>query len=356
MDAVRRSPGSYLVIELANRCSLACVHCAVADTTHAHFDQTGYLDVGMADALFADLANHKIGFDSLILFWLGEPLLHPEFPRIWAAAIRAATQHGTFEKIEVHTNATHLTPRVTASLLNEAQVPTVIHFSLDATERERYLVVKAKDRFEEVVQNIEHFLKEKARLGAPGPRPVFQFIVGQNNVDQVADFRAMWEAACGRVGLDVRVAAGHVPRGEEAVIFFRQLDCPSPELQATENAIFREAMAVQGLELPAQAAGGEVVEAENHGVCAGFWKSPVVSWDGRVTTCTRDASLENQVGHLRDAPFSALWWGETMRRRRLAVAGMDYSGLEVCQRCFIPKSLNYTGISVDEIAAYPESL
>ncbi len=338
-----------MVIELANRCSLACVHCAVADTSHPHFDSTGYLDVEMAEGLFADLVESGISFDTLILFWLGDPLIHPEFSRIWAAAIRASAEHGVFGKVEVHTNATHLTKRNAAALLNEASSPQVIHFSLDATDRDRYHTIKGRDRYERVVGNIEHFLAEKARLGAPWPRPVFQFIVGSNNVDQVAPFRRYWERVCGDLGIPVTMAAGHVPQGDEAVVFFRQLDCPTAELQQRENAIFRAAMAAEGLQLPDQAQAGADVLNDNVAVCAGFWKSPVIGWDGSVTTCTRDSHMHNRVGGLREARFSELWWSETMRRRRVAVAKGDYSGLSQCQSCFIPKSLNYTAISEEEI-------
>ena len=340
------------MIELANRCSLACVHCAVADETHPHFDATGYLDVTVAETLFDDLAANDIGFDTLILFWLGEPLLHPEFPRIWQAALRAASVHGIFKKIELHTNATHLTPRVTQALLNDSSVPQVMHFSLDATDKDLYLDVKGKDRFETVVTNIEQFLAEKARLGARWPRPVFQFIVGSNNVEQVAAFDAQWTQACEDQQLPVRTAAGHVPNGEDAIVFFRQLDCPTSELQESENAVFRDAMAECGLTVPQQAAEGERVADDNSTVCAGFWKSPVVSWDGSVTTCTRDSHLFNKVGSLQETPFSTLWFNESMRRRRQAVSRGDYSGLRVCQSCFIPRSLNYTGITPEEVQSW----
>ena len=352
MNTPPRLPGSYLVLELANRCSLACVHCAVADTSHPHFDATGYFEAGVADSLFDDLSSNGITFDALILFWLGEPLLHPEFSRIWQGAIRAASNHGTFGKVEVHSNATHLSPAKVAALLNESDVPQVIHFSLDATDRDLYLKLKGKDRYDEVVQNIEYFLSEKARLGARWPRPVFQFITGSNNVEQVGAFRIQWEEACRKVGIPVRSVAGHVPDGEDAVVFFRQLDCPDASMQAAENAVFREAMASQSLELPDQACAGETVVNENHVVCAGFWKSPVISWDGLVTTCTRDSHLNNQVGSLKETPFSELWWNETMRRRRLLVSAGDYSDMKVCSSCFIPSSLNYTGITVEEVKSW----
>ena len=50
-------------------------------------------DAALAERLFADLSQSGGRFDTLILFWLGEPLIHPHFGRIWRAAMRAADQH-----------------------------------------------------------------------------------------------------------------------------------------------------------------------------------------------------------------------------------------------------------------------
>jgi hypothetical protein len=62
--------------------------------------------------------------------------------------------------------------------------------------------------------------------------------------------------------------------------------------------------------------------------------------------------MNNRVGSLTESSFSDLWWSETMRRRRIAVADGDYGGLPVCQTCFIPRSLNYTSISTEEIDSW----
>ena len=98
-------PGSYLVLELSNRCSLACVHCSVAEgTAHPHHQVTGRLDPELAYALFEDLAQTGTRFDTLILFWLGEPLLHPHFGPIYRAALRAAHLHGSFNKSSLATS------------------------------------------------------------------------------------------------------------------------------------------------------------------------------------------------------------------------------------------------------------
>lgn len=343
-------PGSYLVVETTNRCSLACVHCSVSEDGHPHHAVTGYIDPELVFGLYADLARVGGRFDALILFWLGEPLLHPRFSEIWRASVRAAARHGSFGKIELHSNATHLTEARTRALLNDADVHQVLHFSLDAITKPTYDAVKGRDRFAQVQQNVEAFIAARGRLRARWPRPVFQFIVGSNNAAEVPAFRAHWEAVCRRAGVPVRAAAGHVPPGEDAVIFFRQLDCPTPELQEAENAIFREAMRQQGLALPPAAAKGEAVAAANLAPCSGFWKSPVVSWQGDLTACTRDNLLENRLGNLRDTPFSQLWWGRAMAGTRQRVAGGDYSGLPPCATCFIPRSLNYAELNPADVA------
>ena len=342
-------PGSYLVVELTNRCSLACVHCSVSEKDHPHHTATGYLSPDLFDGLIDDLVDTGARFDALILFWLGEPLLHPHFSRLYRRALRAAAEHSTFGKIEVHSNATHLTAPRIAGLLNDADVPQVLHLSLDAIRRDTYLQVKGLDRFDKVQANVAAMLAAKGRSGSRWPRVVLQYIVGTNNVSEVGEYRRHWEDTAKAAGVPVRSVAGHVPPGEDTIVFFRQLDCPTAELQERENAVFREEMSRQRLALPEAADKGVAVEAANPRPCSGFWKSPVVGWEGDVTVCTRDNELLNGIGSLSEARFSELWWGETMRRRRQQVAEGDYAGLSLCATCFIPRSLNHAELSDDDI-------
>jgi radical SAM protein with 4Fe4S-binding SPASM domain len=88
------------------------------------------------------------------------------------------------------------------------------------------------------------------------------------------------------------------------------------------------------------------------GVCGCFWKSPVVGWDGRVTTCVRDNRCANVLGNVNDTPLSTLWWGERMRRGRSAALEGRYAGFAACADCFIPRSANYTDITPAEARAW----
>ncbi len=140
-------PGSYLVVELTNQCSLRCVHCSVSDQTDLHYQQNGFMQPSLFTQLIDDLVDVESHFQTLILFWLGEPLLHPQFADLWRHAVRAANQHHIFDQIEVHTNATHLTREMSRAITNEGLVPQMWHFSLDANTTDTYLRIKGRDRF-----------------------------------------------------------------------------------------------------------------------------------------------------------------------------------------------------------------
>jgi hypothetical protein len=259
--------------------------------------------------------------------------------------------HGSFGQIELHTNATHLGRDRVRAALNAAPVRQVWHLSLDAATRETYRRVKGADRFVEVEANVVAFLTEKARTGARWPRPVFQFIVGRNNAAEAAAFRDRWTATCARLGLPVRTAAQLVPPGDDAIVFFRQLDAPTPADQEAENAVFRDTAARLGLPLPRPDRTPPAL-SDKATACASPWKSPTIAWDGTVTMCTRDNRCVQTLGNVNDTPFSALWWGDEARARRARIAGGSYAGLAVCGDCFIPHSANTTDLTMSDVEAW----
>ena len=193
-------PGSYLVIELSNQCNLACVHCAVSENGHAHHSQLGHMRIDLIESLLADLKHNQITFDTLILFWLGEPTLHPYFTQVYRMLVRAAVTHQTFNHIELHTNAIRLREGLRQTILNQAAVRQTIHLTVDAIHPETYRKVKGRDQLQTVMRNIDAFLGDKARLKSKWPRIVIQYIVGSNNADEVSDFIAHWGSGLTHMG------------------------------------------------------------------------------------------------------------------------------------------------------------
>lgn len=345
-----RIAGSYLVLELSNLCNLTCVHCAVAEQNHPHHAVTGHVDISVVDALIADMVANRIQFDALILFWLGEPLLHPRFSTIYRKFVRAIHQYGIFSTIEVHTNSILLDAGKRRVFLNELSVPQKIHCTIDAVRSETYKMIKGRDALEGIVQNVESLILEKARLRVKNPRIVLQYIVGSNNVDEAQEFMEHWLGVARDAGVPFFVSAGQIPNSSEDGIFFRQLDCPTEEEQHYEGRVFIDAMNQMNVPFPQHQP--DLEQKPGLQPCSGFWKSPTIDWQGNLTMCTRDNTLENSLGNILHSSFSKLWWGEKQRVNRKRVANADYGGLSLCQDCFVPHSCNHSDISADEIDRY----
>ena len=346
--------GSYLVLETTNQCNLACVHCAVSEIGHEHHRQIGFLPLPIVHNLFQDLAQTKISFETLILFWLGEPTLHPCFSDIYQIALRNSVRHHIFRNIEIHSNGILLTESLQRTIINSATVSQKIHISLDAQHEDTYQVVKGRTGLQQAQRNIKDLLLRKQEKKSLWPRVVLQYIVGENNHHEVEDFVIFWRDFLSKHQISFRVAAGHVPEGTDVILFFRQLDAPTAERQKIENRIFYETIKKFGLDFSEKDThldlGFDLENAiQNHLPCSGFWKSPTIDWKGNVTFCTRDNLLQNRIGNITTTSFSSLWTSSNVVEIRKNVAQGDYTQHPICQDCFIPKSFNHSTILESEI-------
>lgn len=366
--------GSYLVLELANGCNLRCQHCAQSDTEHPHYKLTGYFPRAGVRALLRDLAESGAYFDALILFWLGEPLLHPEFAEIYEEVLEycgpresvSATSEPepkggvrpVFGQIELHTNATMLSRRMAAKLLNRHPAPQRWHLTIDAADAGTYRAIKGLDLLDRVEENVARIIAFKGRGGFTRPQLVLQYIVSDRNEGEVEPFIARWTPVFEAARLSLRQTAFHVPHDfEHNYLFFKSLDCPTAEEQAFQNGVYERVVRRLGLVPPFESAAVEHIQAPQQAFeqaldtpCSGFWKSPVIGFDGMLTTCTRDSLGENSLGNVLQTPFTQLWFGEgRIQAWRGEVGKGDYHSLSLCQSCFIPKSVNYSGITAQEI-------
>ena len=353
-------PGSYLVLEVTNRCPLKCGHCAVAeaDLGHPHYSTIEHMSVGMVRELLEDMLAAGIRFDNLVLFWLGEPLSNPHFVEIYETVLEYSGAGEIFGKIEVHTNTFPLKERVARAALNNCEVPQVWHLTMDAIRAETFHVIKGLDAFDKSQRQSLKMVQLKGETGSRWPKLAMQFIVSDVNAGEAEEFVSFWTKAYEDAGLPIATTGFHVPvEGPENYIYLKSLDCPTPEEQERQNAIYMDLMVRLGLRSPvdpdAERRVSEEIPRELLTPCSGFFKSPTISSDGRVTMCTRDNSYHLVVGSLKEESFSKIWLeSPLLNRRRQRVSKGDYSELPYCETCFIPHSVNYSGISADEVAQF----
>jgi len=353
-------PGSYLVLEVSNLCPLRCGHCAVAEAEdgHPHYETIEHMSVGMVRELMQDLRGAGLRFDNLVLFWLGEPLSNPRFVEIYRTVLEYSGRGEVFGKIEVHTNTFPLSGRVARAALNDAEVPQVWHLTMDAIRPGTFAVIKGRDAFRKSQRRSLQMVRAKGESGARWPKLAIQFIVSDVNVAEAEEFVAFWTQAFTEAGLPVATTGFHVPvEGPEDYIYLKSLDCPTPREQDRQNRVYADLMGRLGLDSPVDPdASRRVTEEVNRELstpCSGFYKSPTIGSDGRVTMCTRDNAYHLVVGSLKERSFSKIWL-ETplLNRRRQLVGRGDYGELPFCRTCFIPSSVNYSGITRAEVDSF----
>ena len=357
-QAVPSFEGSYIVFELTNLCNLRCKHCIQQYDIHPHTDDGGFLDPTIFYAALEDMERHGLAFHTLILFWIGEPLMHPKFAELYRFVLEFNARAKVFRKVEVHTNGNLLRPAVRDLATNDTDsIFQVWHCTIDASRADTYVGIKGKNDFALVESNVRELVKLRAEKRSLYPKLVFQFIVHEANAAEAPEFQARWQGECRAHGLDCGAAAFHPVFDRDNCVFFRQLDCLDAREQEASNVRYVDLMRSLGLigedrRSIVDRLRSKILTPNTH-TCSGFFKSPVVNWDGRVTTCTRDNEMVNVLGDLRTETFHDVWWRNQKLAawRQQAIDG-TYRDLSICQDCIIPKSANYTNMTKAEVKAY----
>ncbi|MBL7147678.1 MAG: radical SAM protein [Nanoarchaeota archaeon] len=345
---------NYLVIELTNNCMLNCTHCIQQFNNHKHFKKKGFIKKGLIDELIKDIKDNHMRFDALVLFWLGEPLLHPKFNEIYGNILQENKKHNLFNKIEVHTNGYLINEEIISTIFKYKDIVQRWHFSLDAATKETYKKIKNRDYYEDVIKNVKNLVRKKSEKKSKYIQLVFQFIIEQKNHKEAKVFSEYWKNYLKSLKIHCEIYGYFVPNLNKSCVFFRQLDCLRKEEQEEANKLYEETLKeIKIASPPLLNTIQHRLKSKKASVCSGMWKSPTIRWDGKVTVCTNDCELRLEVGDLNKNSLSKIWWdNKDLKIMRKDMLNRDYSKNRLCKNCEIPKSQNYTGISTEEIDQY----
>lgn len=362
--------GNYMVLELTNRCCCSCIHCARSPDS-PYFRQMGEIPQELIRGLIKDLVEANIKFYDFNLFWLGEPLMHSSFSKIYSFLSEQNQMHKLFGSINVHTNAHYLTGKVIEVVRRYNSVPQTWHLTLDAVTPQTYKKIKRSEGFEDVVENAKRFIKHKS---GDFPRIVLQFIVEELNAHEAKDFIRQWGDEFQKAGHGFSKVAYFVPGYIDNFIFLRQCDAIHGGIsrQVRLNKLYQRVLEENKIPphdysnkrpffYPEGFVSVPYGERKHNlnpdfnepSICSGFWKTPTISWSGEVTVCQRDSAMELKVGNLNQNQFSEIWWGsEEIELKRRDVIQQNFKNLNPCLNCIVPKSSNYSTISNEEIEFY----
>jgi radical SAM protein with 4Fe4S-binding SPASM domain len=268
-----------VIVETNAHCNLRCIMCPYPFLKRPK----GEMDF----EVFAKIVDEVAQESPTSRLWvaiLGEPLLGKNLVPMLRYAKNKGIKH-----INLNTNATFLTPKITYKLLDCGIENLLV--SLDATTKETYDQIRVKGDFPTVVRNVENFLAEKQRLGLKLPNVIAQFIIMDQNEKEIEDFKSHWLSRGAVVKLRLKMGWGTAVTAEDLQVAAVKRDFP----------------------------------------CAWLLRSVSIHWDGQFAQCDADYEATNSPGNIKTQPIKEIWDHELATRRKRTLA-LDFSN-PPCDTC-----------------------
>jgi len=282
-------------IEPINLCNLHCPECPTGNGSLIRTNTLIKWDLyqKIIDELAPTLIN-------LILYFQGEPLLHPQFPEM--------VRFAHLKKIHTmtSTNGQLITDDMARDLVSSGLDHIVV--SMDGVTQEVYEQYRRGGSLQKVIKTIVALATAKKELKSNTPQIEAQFIVMQHNEEQITAFLKMAK----EIGAD----SVHL---KTAQIDWSNID----KLVPKQSKFSRYHKNKQG---------AWEMKRRLKKRCWRQWSSAVIASNGDVLPCCFDKNGEHAFGNLNQESFYNIWHGEKATEFRRTILH-DRKQVEMCRNC-----------------------
>lgn len=283
-------------IEPTTSCNLRCPECPSGLRSFTR--PTGMLEVD----LFKKTINEAKSYASyLLLYFQGEPYLHPNFTEL----VHFAHQKGLYTATS--TNAHYLTDENAKKTIESGLDRLII--SIDGTTQETYEGYRVGGSLDKVVEGTRTLIKWKKELRSNTPYIIFQFLVVKPNEHQIDAVKALGK----ELGVD-KVAF------KTAQLYdYKNGNALMPTIERYSRY----------KKLPD---GTYALKNKLKNQCWKMWHSAVVTWDGSVVPCCFDKDADHIRGSLTEESLKDIWTNEkydAFRKQLLT----DRKSIDICRNC-----------------------
>jgi radical SAM protein with 4Fe4S-binding SPASM domain len=283
-------------VEPTTSCNLRCPECPSGLRKFTR--NTGMISLDLyrqtIDQLHPDLFY-------LILYFQGEPYLHPLFFHMADYARKKKIYTAT------STNAHFLTDNLAKKTVESGLDRIII--SLDGLDQKTYEKYRVGGSVEKVFEGTRNLVKWRKALKSKTPYIILQFIVFSTNEHQVPELRKIAK----ELGVDkLDLKSAQLYNYEEG----------NPLLPSNEKlSRYRK-----------KADGSFIINNPLNNHCFRMWRGCVVTWDGLVVPCCFDKDATHRLGDLKKQSFHEIWRGEAYDkfRKQLFSARRE---IEICKNC-----------------------
>lgn len=282
--------------EPTTSCNLRCPECPSGLRSFTR--PTGMLDLQLYRKVLDELSGQLL---YLILYFQGEPYLHPQFFEL--------VQYARKKKIYIatSTNAHYLTDENARKTVESGLDRLII--SIDGTTQETYESYRVGGNLAKVIEGARNIVKWKKELKSSTPHVIFQFLVVKHNQHQIQELKQLAK----EIGVDeVGLKTAQVYEYEDGNELIPDLD---------QYSRYKKTSAGKW----------EVKHSlDNH--CWKMWHSCVVTWDGKVVPCCFDKDAHHSMGELSQQSFGKVWKSDSYKQFRASLL-RSRSEIEMCKNC-----------------------
>ena len=270
-----------VIVEVTRYCNLACMMCPYPNLKRPR----GHMSFETFKKIVDEVARENPA-TRIWLAIMGEPLMLGED----IADYIAYAKEQAVEEVCLNTNAVLLNRQMAEKLI-ESKLDKVL-VSIDGFTKEAYDKIRIGGNFEKVYENVENFLKLKKSMKTETPEIITQFIVMEENEDEVELFKNYWLERDAIVKIRPKLGWG----------------------DAVESSVL-----------------DKVAAYTERFPCAWLTRTVSIHWDGSFSQCDADYEGHFSPGHLDNNTIKEVWETELATIRKKHWEG-DYE-YEPCKEC-----------------------
>jgi len=269
-----------VIVETISYCNLDCIMCPQGGLKRERGEMSFRTFKKIVDEIGVEGKDTR-----LWMAIMGEPLLRAE--KI-TEMIRYAKESG-IKSVHLNTNANLLTDNVAEKLI-EAGLDEII-IGLDAHSASTYAHVRVKGDYERVMGNINNLIAHIAKKGSAKPKVIVQYIIMDENENEVESFKNYWLSRGAIVKIRPRLGWG-------------------------------TGVSAPNLNLP---------DSERTFPCPWLTRTVSIHWNGRFAQCDGDYEGEYSPGDIAQNTIKEIWNGPLAERRQRHWQ-LDFSH-PLCSKC-----------------------
>ncbi len=292
---IRGQPFS-ISIEPTTACNLGCSECPSGLKSFTR--PTGKIDLPLFRKVINELSPT---LTYLILYFQGEPYLHPQMNDLIAYAHKKNIYTAT-------SSNGHFFSEENAEQTVKSGLDRLI-ISIDGTTQEVYEAYRKNGKLSKVLEGTKRIVEWKKKLKKSTPHVIWQFLVVGPNEHQLEDVQKLAKSY-----------------GVDKVAF------KTAQIYDYEDGNYLIPKNEQYSRYVKNASGKYTLKYKIQDECWKMWHSCVITWDGKVVPCCFDKDADHPMGTLSQYSFKEIWNSDTYNQFRRSLF-KSRSSIEMCKNC-----------------------